>query len=125
VLDYLVAHSYARAVVVGATGVQIDHTLANISILLKYRDRLDIVFKDALFDMFFINGVTTVMTAPGQRISLMAMGRCEGVTTQGLLYPLEGDTMAFGVREGVSNEATGNEVTVTVAGGCMLMMVKR
>jgi len=125
VLDYLTAHSFARAVVVGATGAQIDHTLANISILLKYRDRLDIVFKDALFDMFFINGVTTVMTAPGQRISLMAMGRCEGVTTQGLLYPLEGDTMAFGVREGVSNEATGNEVTVTVAGGCMLMMVRR
>ncbi len=125
VLDHLVTHSYVRAVVVGATGAQIDHTLANISILLKYRDRLDIVFKDAQFDMFFINGVTTVMTTPGQRISLMPMGTCEGVTTQGLLYPLAGDTMAFGVREGVSNEATGGEVTVTVAGGCMLMMVKR
>jgi thiamine pyrophosphokinase len=33
--------------------------------------------------------------------------------------------MSFGVREGISNEATAQSVTVTVKEGNLLMMVKR
>ena len=51
-LDYLIEHQYERAVIFGATGHQIDHTLANISILLKYRNRIDLVMKDDQFDIF-------------------------------------------------------------------------
>ena len=123
--EYLIAHKFARAVVLGATGEQVDHTLANISILLKYRKKLDLVMKDALFDLFFVDGTARVATVPGQRISLMPIGLCTGVTTDGLRFPLSHEAMEFGVREGVSNEATGAAVTVTVADGSMLMMVKR
>jgi thiamine pyrophosphokinase len=125
VLDHLIARTYKRALVLGATGNQIDHTLANISILLKYRGRIDLLFKDKEFDLFFIAGTITVMTEPGQRVSLMPIGVCSGITTEGLLYSLVNESMAFGVREGVSNAATGEKVTVTVKEGSMLMMVKR
>ncbi len=125
VLEYLINHRYARAVVVGATGNQIDHTLANISIMQKYRGKIGLLFKDTEFDVFFVEGVTTVMTVPGQRISLMPTGLCSGITTDGLRYPLSNESMAFGVREGISNEATGEKVTVTVRDGGVLMMVKR
>jgi len=125
VLDYLVVRKYTRAVIVGATGNQIDHTLANMSILLKYRSKIDMMYKDPLFDMFFIEGVASIMTEPGQRISLMPFGLCSGITTTGLRYALSGETMEFGSREGVSNEATGGEVTVSVGQGNLLMMVRR
>lgn len=125
VLDYLVAHKYSTALVLGATGNQIDHTLANISILLKYRTKINIVFKDATFNIYFVDGTSTVATIPGQRISLMPICTCAGITTEGLRYPLADETMSFGVREGISNEAVGQSVTVTVNEGNLLMMVKR
>ena len=124
-LDYLVVHKYERAVIFGATGNQVDHTLANISILLKYKERIDLTIKDPLFDLFYVDREITVRTTPGQRISLMPAGVCRGVVTKGLRYGLSNETMEFGVREGVSNEALGESVTVRVAEGNLLMMVKR
>jgi thiamine pyrophosphokinase len=125
VLEYLIDHRYSRAVVVGATGNQIDHTLANISIMLKFRGKIDLLFKDTEFDVFIVEGATTLTTVPGQRLSLMPIGLCSGITTVGLRYTLSDESMAFGVREGISNEATGEKVTVSVRDGSLLMMVKR
>jgi thiamine pyrophosphokinase len=124
-LDYLIAHKYERAVIFGATGNQVDHTLANFSILLKYQGRIELTIKDALFDIFFVDKEITLPTAPGQRISLMPAAVCRGITTTGLRYPLSNETLEFGVREGVSNEALGESITVRVKDGSLLMMVKR
>ncbi|MGE5315213.1 MAG: thiamine diphosphokinase [Acidobacteriota bacterium] len=124
-LDYLVEHHYKRAAVFGATGNQLDHTLANISILLKYRERIDLVLKDAMFDIFFAGREKTIPARVGQRISLMPACFCRGIVTEGLKYPLKNEAMEFGVREGVSNEAVADSVTVRVAEGDLLMMVQR
>lgn len=124
-LDYLIEHKYERAVIFGATGNQIDHTLANISILLKYKDRIDLMIKDAAFDIFFVNREKTLAVTRGQRISLMPTGVCRGVTTTGLRYPLSNEEIAFGVREGISNEALEDSITVRVKEGNLLMMVQR
>lgn len=127
VFEYLVNHNYTHVVVASATGNRIDHTLATIGTVLKYGTNMDIVIKDALFDMFFVKSARTIETKPGQRISLMPFGVCAGVTTEGLRYPLAHGTMEFGVRDGISNEAVGDvvTVTVTVGEGSVLMMVQR
>lgn len=124
-LDYLLEHNYKRAVIFGATGNQIDHSIANISILLKYSARMDLMLKDPIFDIFFTTGKRTFPSKPGQRFSLMPAGVCRGVTTQGLLYPLSNEALEFGVREGVSNQAVGDSVTVSVKEGNLLMMIER
>jgi thiamine pyrophosphokinase len=124
-LNYLIERNYKRAVIFGATGNQIDHTLANISILLKYKGRIDLLIKDAMFDIFFVPREKTLPARAGQRISLMPTGICRGITTEGLRYPLSNEALEFGVREGTSNEALGDSVTVRVNEGNLLMMVER
>lgn len=124
-LDYLVLHKYERALIFGATGRQLDHTVANLSIFLKYKERIELTIKDPLFDIYYVGREKTVDTHAGQRVSLVPSGLCRGIVTDGLRYALKDEVMEFGRREGVSNEAVGDKVTVRVAKGDLLMMVRR
>ena len=57
----------------------------------------------------------------GETISLFAMhGPALGVVTQGLRYPLCGETLGVGSGRGTSNAFTGTEAHVAVKAGVLL-----
>jgi thiamine pyrophosphokinase len=61
---------------------------------------------------------------PGDVVSLIPIGGdVEGVTTQGLEYPLKAETLLFGTTRGISNVLLGNAATVTIQSGILLCIV--
>ncbi|MBW7887706.1 MAG: thiamine diphosphokinase [Bacteroidetes bacterium] len=120
-LEYLLQHAVHSAVVFGATGNRSDHLMANFSILLKYHSKLHLQFVDEYSTVEIVDKKISFKAKRGQQISLMPMGRCEGIVTKGLKYPLENEALALGVREGSSNEAVSSTVSVSVARGALLL----
>ncbi|NUN68702.1 MAG: thiamine diphosphokinase [Bacteroidetes bacterium] len=122
-LDHLLSLGITSATVIGATGERSDHTMSNFSILLKYHKRIALQFLDERCTVEVIRRSVRFRTVPGQQISLVPMGRCGGITTKGLKYPLRNEALEPGVREGLSNEATGTAASVAVKSGALLLFV--
>ena len=125
VLVYLLRHDFCKAVVVGAMGSRPDHTMANFSILKKYHRRLDLVFADASCDIRVVDKEIVLDLDAGSVLSLMPLGRCEGITTSGLKYSLHREALELGVREGTSNVVVSSPVRISVAKGSLLVFVIR
>ena len=120
-LNYLVANGFSSAIVVGAMGERPDHTLSNFSILLKYHSKIALKFLDERCTVEVIQKKIRFYVKIGQQISLVPIGKCSGITTGGLKYPLKNETLALGVREGSSNEAIKSIVSLTVKNGSLLL----
>lgn len=120
-LDYLLDQSYASATVIGATGERPDHTMANFSILLKYHKKISLLFLDERCTIEVIHQRVKFRAVIGQQISLVPLGRCSGIITRGLKYPLRNEALEPGIREGSSNEAVKRSVSVSVKKGSLLL----
>jgi thiamine pyrophosphokinase len=120
-LDYLLTNSFASATIIGATGDRPDHTMANFSILMKYHRKISLQFFDERCMADIVYKKKRFTAEIGQQISLMPMGKCSGITTQGLKFPLKNETLELGVREGSSNEAVKNSITITLKSGSLLL----
>lgn len=124
-LDYLLEQRFRSAAVVGATGDRPDHTMGNFSILVKYHKKILLQFIDERCEISVIQKKIRFKTFAGQKISLVPMGKCSGVTTSGLKYPLHNEPLEPGVREGTSNEAFARTAAVSVRQGNLLLFRMR
>jgi thiamine pyrophosphokinase len=113
-----------EAVILGATGYRLDHTLKNLSVLLQFNGRFnDIILRDATCDIRILPKSYTMETRPGQAISLFPLsGRAGGIITEGLRYALNDETLENGIRDGSSNEATGYRVNISYSSGDLLLI---
>lgn len=120
-LEFLLSERCRSAQIVGAMGERPDHTMANFSILMKYHRRLSLQFLDELCTVEIIRKKIRFSATIGQQISLVPMNKCIGIVTTGLKYPLRGETLQPGVREGSSNEAVKESVTISLTHGSLLL----
>ncbi|MHC1737453.1 MAG: thiamine diphosphokinase [Ignavibacteriaceae bacterium] len=121
-IEYASSEGCSDFLLLGVTGKRIDHTLGNISILLRNSEvrKMRIVTPDSVVEV--IREKTEIATEPGERISLFSFNVKTEITTEGLLYPLKREKLIFGKREGTSNEATGNIVVITAVKGDLLLI---
>jgi thiamine pyrophosphokinase len=88
--------------------------------LTLYRGRARIVIADDLFDISLVEGTATIEAEAGTVVSLVALGRCEGVTTRGLRWDLEDHALEFSPL-GVHNEVRESPASVSVRSGDLLL----
>ncbi|MBS1270915.1 MAG: Thiamine pyrophosphokinase [Candidatus Marinimicrobia bacterium] len=119
-LLYAIDEGYTAATVLSATGKREDQTLANFYLLAKYADRLQIQLLTNYATIEPVTDSLTTRVEPGQTVSLLPVETATGVTTKGLEYPLENETLEIGTR-GVSNRATADEITVSLQSGILLL----
>ena len=119
-LDYLLELRYLNVVVIGAMGGRPDHSYANFSILKKYHKRLHVVFSDSTCTIQILDGTSAFDLPLGSVVSLMPLGRCDGITTRGLEYALNNESLELGVREGTSNRVIASPVEISVKKGSLL-----
>lgn len=105
----------------GATGNRLDHTLGNLSLFTRYDGDLALRILTPEAEVFIVREHKELEGVPGQGVSLVPMGKARLVTTTGLKYPLSGETLAFGQREGTSNEFSSNHCTVSLTGGLLFL----
>lgn len=107
----------------GAFGDRLDHTLANVLLLVSPALRgADIRLLDERQEVRLVRARLRLSSRAGETISLLPVGGAvEGVTTTGLYYPLADATLETGPALGVSNVATGGEVEVRISSGSLLL----
>jgi thiamine pyrophosphokinase len=121
-LDEAAAQGARRVLVVASAEGRLDHLLS--SVLLLGSDRYAGLELDALVGetlVHVVRDLRTVRGAPGELVTLLAIGGpAEGVTTEGLAYPLAAETLEPGSSRGVSNVLTGAQARVGVERGVLL-----
>jgi thiamine pyrophosphokinase len=121
-LDLAAAMSPERILVLAGTGGRVDHELA--SLLLLGSDRYASAEVDALVGtarVHVIRGERSLEGAPGELVTLLALhGPAEGVTTEGLAYPLRGETLEAGSSRGVSNVFAAGTARISLERGVLL-----
>lgn len=117
-----------RVVVLGAVGLRTDQTLKNLSVLVQFSPRFQqLQFRDERFDIQLIpKNFRLTGCVPGKVVSLFPIsGKVEGITLTGLKYPLHGESLENGVRDGSSNETTGSEVQISYTSGALIGFFER
>jgi thiamine pyrophosphokinase len=123
-LAYVIEERGARAVtVLGATGGRLDHALENLALLARWADRAEVELRDEASRIVAVRDRAVFTVAPGSTVSLLPVGRCERVWTEGLRWPLSGEPLDLLTRTGVCNEAIAAGVRVRVEGGTVLVFL--
>lgn len=121
-----IAGNDARITVFGIHGRRTDHVLTNLSVMQRFtNDFTDLAaYDETLIHRFLTTqkNAAKIAAPRGTIVSLTPMPRAEGVTTQGLLYPLDNATMIFGEREGLSNRVDSDSgAAIAIMSGALLV----
>ena len=119
-------------VILGATGgPRIDHALANVALLahpaLRGR-RAALLAASSRIRLVRASddggpGTLDLAGPPGGLVSLIPFGGdADGVRTDGLRYPLRGESLVFGTARGISNVRLSEHASVSVGGGSVLVV---
>ena len=126
VLRYAVDLGISEAKLVGFTGGRTDHWLWNLSMLKLFGDAMCLCIIDDYCEVRLVRGTVKMLAQTGQKISLTPLGgEAVGITTRGLKFALNGESLALGVRDGISNEVTDSPVEIRVERGDLLVVVQR
>ena len=123
-LDEAVALGAARVLVVASDDGRLDHLLGSLLLLgsASYAGiELDALVGEAVVHV--VRGTRTLAGEPGELVSLLAVGGpAARVVTEGLAYPLTGETLDPGSSRGISNTFVGHEARIEVARGTLLVV---
>ena len=77
--------------ILGATGKREDHTIGNLSLLADYSKTVPSIRIVTNYGTFFaVSSSCTILSKPGQQISIFALTNGVRVSSRGLKYPLDG-----------------------------------
>ena len=111
-----------RILVIGGIEGRLDHLLGELLILgieELARVELDAVLGDAVVHV--VRGERSLSGAEGEPISLFALhGPATGIVTEGLAYPLRGETLLPGSSRGISNRFSAAEARISLESGLLL-----
>jgi thiamine pyrophosphokinase len=123
-LDAALTFSPRRILVLAGDGGRLDHLLS--ALLLLGSPRYTETELDAMLGPARVHVVRrerVLEGAPGELVSLLALhGPAEDVVTEGLLYPLRGETLEPGTSRGVSNAFTAERARISVGRGTLLVV---
>ncbi|AXG74664.1 thiamine diphosphokinase [Flavobacterium arcticum] len=121
--DYLINRGFPAVNVIWATGRRADHTITNITNIVRYREKLKIVMLDDHSKIFQLPKKFEKWYTAATPISLIPIGKAEGIITKNLKYPLNDEALTIGHRTGSSNEALNDGiVTIEHREGNLLLM---
>ena len=125
-LRFCLKHDVEEVHLLGAAGKRSDQFLANIELLYKYASQLKIILWTELERIEVIEGEWQEKLALGTTLSLLPLfGTIEGITTSGLAYPLNHQTLQMGKEpSGISNKTIAPSVHITVKEGKLLLILQ-
>jgi thiamine pyrophosphokinase len=124
-LLYAASEGAESIIVLAALGGRLDQTIANLFLLaLPELDGIEVRVVEGPQVAFLIRDHALIEGQPGDTVSLIPLaGDADGVVTEGLEWPLDGDTLRFGPARGVSNLLKLPQASVRVRQGLLLCIV--
>lgn len=121
--EYLIVRGFPAVNVVWATGRRADHTITNITNIVRFREQLKIVIIDDYSKIFLLPKTYEKWYPKGTPISLIPVGIAAGITTKNLKYSLNNEELIIGYRTGSSNEVEEDGmIKITYKEGDLLLM---
>lgn len=127
-LDKALAHALERGAdtldVAGAVGGRLDHTLTAVALAVKYHRLCRLRLVTDTQQLWAVSGSAEVRGVPGDTVSLVPFGDADGVSVEGVRWPLVDEPLPAGSR-GVSNSLIGPAARVRVARGVVIVCLGR
>ena len=114
-----------KIVIYGASGGDVDHFLGNLSVAMKYKDEVEIIFHDSKQYYFFAKNPTELKGVKDKIISIIPFPELESVVSDSLQYPLNNDDLKLGCLISVRNFAVQDKVTISYKSGNGVIIVER
>jgi thiamine pyrophosphokinase len=126
-LDWILQHGCRQIRIAGAVGGRMDHALGNLFLLTDPEfDDIDIRLDDGTVEAAVVRRKAEFAGTPGDLLSLLPLGSAAtGVTTSGLEYPLDRETLLPYRTRGISNVFTGKTAGVSLTGGLLICIHTR
>lgn len=126
-LTIIEQRGFKQVVIVGALGGRFDQTIANLWLLAERSSaNFDISFNDGCECVYLILGELTVSGEVGDLISLIPYAApVQGITTEGLEYPLDNETLVPDKTRGLSNVLLANQARISIKSGRLLCIHRR
>jgi thiamine pyrophosphokinase len=122
-LDYCLAQELSAVLVCGIHGGEMEHSLNNWSITIRYAEYIHLCLYDGYRYGLPLSAPAELPTQPGDTISLIPQPSVR-LTTEGLHWPLIREELRLGVREGARNRATATSIKLDIHEGSMLVFCR-
>lgn len=123
--DLAITEGSTRIDILGGLGRRLDHTLSNCGLFIKaLAQKVELHLLDEYHDITATDHSVVLSKKPGWAVSLIPLtGKAGGVSTTGLLYPLDRADLFFEKSLGIHNEFVAETATVQVAEGILLIVL--
>lgn len=122
-LDWLLRQGVTEARVIGGLGARLDHTLANIGLLVhSLNSGMTVRLIDETHEIYLIRQRTELTAKPGWAVSLIPLTEAKGVVTKGLKYPLRQEDLYFEHSRGLHNCFVSKDAVVDLESGMLLVI---
>lgn len=124
-VEYVISKKCDSCTIIGGFGNRADHTLANILLLIKMLKKgvLGTII-DEKNSINVIQDKTRIEKIENHIISLIPITEeVRGITTKGLLYPLNNATIMPGDTRGISNEFSADMAEIDIKSGMLLIII--
>jgi len=123
-LEYAIKLRPRTIYIFGALGGRIDHTLANISLLIM-GDKAGVrtIIIDETCELFIVSRSVIIEGQTGQTVSLLPLSsEVTGITLEGFEYPLSDAVMECGKPYGISNRMISEKGMISIQSGYLLVI---
>jgi len=122
-LEFLIKKKPKSITIFAGFGDRVDHSLANLLLLSRYPGKVFLETEKEILGV--IDQTLELETRAGQHFSLIPLnGQVEGITTDGLKWELQEEVLDKHF-VGISNEALGKSILVTVKSGDLLFSIHK
>ncbi|MGI6485885.1 MAG: thiamine diphosphokinase [Thermoanaerobacterales bacterium] len=111
-----------KVMVLAALGERPDHSLANILLMVHFkRFGMDVRIAGEDWEMFLLEKDADITGSKGDILSLIPITpQVTGIETEGLYYPLKGETLKIGPARGVSNLFVKDNASIKLKDGLLI-----
>ncbi len=120
-LDFLVKHRCRQATLVGFTGGRPDFSFGNLLAVYPYAKKLDLCLAGNGWRIYPVYRHRKFTAKRGERVSLLPLKNCRGVTLSGLQFSLKNACLPLGTTRSLSNRVTASTFAVSLTNGFLLV----
>jgi len=119
---WLIEKNIKNAIIVGATGIREDHSIANIDIVLKYANKINLKIYTDTGKFIIVSKNNIIDSFTGQQISIFSIDTSVQFSSKHLKFKLDG-TKLINLHSGALNESENNIFHLNLSHGKALIFL--